>query len=159
MPESFPTDFEHPWEESPGLLLWRTTNVWQARQRAALQPLGLTHVQFVLLAVSGWLTRNGDPLSQADLARIAVVDVMMTSQVIRTLEQKQLIVRGVHPRDPRARSIALTGFGRALLEQALPAVEAVDREFFATTESPANALALLRQLPPNRVDDRDQNGS
>lgn len=153
MRESFPTDFEHPWEESPGLLLWRTTNAWQARQRAALQPLGLTHVQFVLLAVSGWLTRSGDPLSQAELSRIAVVDVMMTSQVIRTLEQKKLITRDVHPRDPRARSIALTQAGRALLKEALPAVEAVDRQFFAAIDDPADALRLLRQLPPNRPED------
>ncbi len=37
-------------DQSPGLLLWQVTNRWQAAQRAALAPLGLTHVQFVLLA-------------------------------------------------------------------------------------------------------------
>ena len=37
-------------EDSPGLLLWQVTNRWQSAQRAALKPLGLTHVQFVLLA-------------------------------------------------------------------------------------------------------------
>ena len=36
---------------SPGLMLWRVTNAWQRTVRAALAPFGLTHVQFVLLAV------------------------------------------------------------------------------------------------------------
>ena len=43
------TAFATP-EESTGLLLWQVTNRWQAAQRAALQPFGLTHVQFVLTA-------------------------------------------------------------------------------------------------------------
>src|SRR3546814_15453085 len=37
-------------ENSPGFLLWQVTNQWQRRLRATLEPLGLTHVQFVLLA-------------------------------------------------------------------------------------------------------------
>ena len=44
------TAFADP-EESTGLLLWQVTNRWQAAQRAALQPFGLTHVQFVLTAL------------------------------------------------------------------------------------------------------------
>ena len=42
-------------DESTGLLLWQVTNRWQAAQRAALKPYGLTHVQFVLLASLTWL--------------------------------------------------------------------------------------------------------
>jgi hypothetical protein len=41
-------------ELSPGLLLWRVTNAWQAAQRAALRPFDLMHVQFVLLASLSW---------------------------------------------------------------------------------------------------------
>jgi hypothetical protein len=52
-----------------------------------------------------------------------------------------------------ARSIELTEAGRAVLEQALPAVENVDREFFAAAGNPAGAPRLLRQLPPNRPED------
>jgi hypothetical protein len=43
------TDHRHR-AGSPGLLLWRATLRWQRRIVAALKPLGLTHVQFVLLA-------------------------------------------------------------------------------------------------------------
>ena len=41
--------FESP-DDSPGFLLWQVTNLWQRRIRAALEPLGLTHVQFVFVA-------------------------------------------------------------------------------------------------------------
>jgi len=41
--------------DSPGFMLWRVTNAWQAAQRAALHPCGLTHIQLVLLASLTWL--------------------------------------------------------------------------------------------------------
>ena len=47
---------------SPGFLLWRISNNWQRDQRAALQPLGLTHTQFVMLAVVTWFSSQ-EPLT------------------------------------------------------------------------------------------------
>ena len=79
-------------EESTGLLLWQVTNRWQAAQRAALQPFGLTHVQFVLTAALTWLGADG-PVTQRQLADFAGTDPMMTSQVVRVLEQRGLVVR------------------------------------------------------------------
>ena len=43
-------------ERSPGFLLWRVTLAWQRAMRAALAPHDLTHVQFVLLTTTWWLT-------------------------------------------------------------------------------------------------------
>ena len=77
------TGFARP-EESTGLLLWQVTNRWQAAQRAALKPFGLTHVQFVLLASLAWLGADG-PVTQQQLAGHAGTDPMMTSQVVRAL--------------------------------------------------------------------------
>jgi hypothetical protein len=42
----------HP-NDSPGLLLWHATLRWQRGIARALQPLDLTHVQFVLLTCTG----------------------------------------------------------------------------------------------------------
>jgi DNA-binding MarR family transcriptional regulator len=81
---------------SPGLLLWQVTNQWQAATRAALTPLGLTHVQFVLLASLTWLDASG-PVTQKQLADHAVTDPMMTSQVLRALERRGLMERRPHP--------------------------------------------------------------
>src|SRR4051794_41912041 len=84
-------------DESPGLMLWRVTNAWQAAQRATLGPFDLTHVQFVLLASLAWLRADG-PVTQRELASHARTDPMMTSQVLRALEAKGLVDR--HPTRP-----------------------------------------------------------
>ena len=116
-------------DDSPGLALWRTSNIWQSAQRAALRPFGLTHVQFVLLASLTWL-RSDTPVSQRDLADHARTDPMMTSQVLRALEAKGLIQRAPHPTDARARALVVTDEGAALANKANAAVEAVDAAFF-----------------------------
>ena len=139
------TAFAGP-EESPGFLLWRITNRWQAAQRAALKPFGLTHVQFVLLASLAWLD-DGEPLTQRRLAAHAATDEMMTSQVVRTLEQRGLLRRKEHPHDARARALAATPAGRALANRAVVAVEKCDADFFAALESrKASFTAALRTL-------------
>ncbi|GAB0105976.1 MarR family transcriptional regulator [Nocardia sp. JMUB6875] len=142
------TEFEHA-DESPGLLLWQVTNRWQAAQRAALAPFDLTHVQFVLLASLTWLTgrSGGDPVTQRDIADQAATDPMMTSQVLRTLEQKGLLERRDHPTDKRAKSLIPTESGVALVNRAIGAVEACDRDFFSPLgDVGPRFTAALRQL-------------
>lgn len=73
------TGFERA-EDSPGFLFWQLSNKWQATQRAALKPLGLTHVQFVLLATLTFAS-NKNTFTQKQLAEYA----QMTSQVVRKL--------------------------------------------------------------------------
>jgi DNA-binding MarR family transcriptional regulator len=129
-------------DESPGLALWRVTNAWQAAQRAALRPFGLTHVQFVLLASLTWLNQDA-PVRQRDLARHACTDPMMTSQVLRALEDKRLVDRRSHPRDRRARALVVTAEGARLANQAIAVVEDVDRRFFAPLDADRTTLTRL----------------
>ena len=116
-------------DESTGLLLWQVTNRWQAAQRAALKPFGLTHVQFVLAAALTWLGADG-PVTQRRLAEFAGTDPMMTSQVVRALSRRDLVGRTAHPDDGRAWSLSITEDGAALVNRAIVAVEACDEEFF-----------------------------
>lgn len=145
MPPPFESRYATP-AESPGFLLWQVTNTWQRQQRAALEPLGLTHVQFVLLAGVAWLTRTDAPLTQTQLARHARTDLMMTSQVLRTLESKGLIARDRHPTDSRARCLRVTDAGRALAARAIGVVEEVDRVFFAALGEEQAALVAALQI-------------
>lgn len=117
-------------EESPGFLLWQVSSMWQRQINAGLKQFGLTHAQFVLLASLTWLVNDEKPVTQVDLASHAKMDVMMTSNVLRTLEDKGLIVRKPHPTDTRAKSLAVTSKGLALAGQAVQVVEGIDREFF-----------------------------
>ena len=116
-------------DDSTGLLLWQATNRWQAAQRAALKPFGLTHVQFVLLASLTWLTADG-PVSQRTLAEHAATDPMMTSQVVRVLESHGWVTRQVDAEDARAWALRVTRSGAALARRANAAVEKCDKKFF-----------------------------
>src|SRR6266487_4336263 len=115
-------------EDSPGFLLWHVTLRWQRAVTATLKPLGLTHVQFVLLASTWWLNTHDEQPSQAALSAFASIDVKMASQVIRTLERKGLITRQVDGpgRERGARRLVVTEAGAALAPRAVDAVEAVD---------------------------------
>ncbi len=143
--KSLATKFETP-DESTGFLLWQVTNRWQAAQRVALRSFELTHVQFVLLASLTSLGRDG-PVTQRHLATQAATDEMMTSQVVRALEQRGLVERARHPSDGRARALTVTPAGRALANRAVVAVEACDDDFFGSLGSAKPELtALLRRL-------------
>jgi DNA-binding MarR family transcriptional regulator len=133
-------------EESPGFLLWHVTLRWQRAVTAALAPLGLTHVQFVLLASSWWLNAHGEEPNQLSVARQAGTDVKMTSEVLRKLEAKGLIVRTVDAADTRARRIHVTERGSDLAQAAVTAVEGVDAGFFTPVPDTAALLAMLRLL-------------
>jgi len=118
---------------------------WQRAIDAALAPLGLTHVQFVLLACTWWLNTHGEHPNQLALARQAGTEVKMTSQVLRTLESKGLVEREVDPADTRARRLRVTTLGTDLAPRAIAAVEQADADFFQPV-SLDEALALLRSL-------------
>lgn len=131
--------------DSPGFLLWHATLRWQRGIAAALGPMDLTHVQFVLLACAWWLNTKGEHPNQLALARFAGTDVKMASEVIRKLEAKGMLAREVDPTDTRAKRIAITDAGRKLAVRAVAAVEAVDTEFFRPV-SRTQVLNLLRRL-------------
>jgi DNA-binding MarR family transcriptional regulator len=115
--------------DSPGFLLWHATLRWQRDIATALAPLDLTHVQFVLLACTWWLNTQGEHPNQLALARQAGTDVKMTSQVLRTLEHKELIKREVDPADTRAKRLRVTDTGAELAPRAMAAVERADARF------------------------------
>src|SRR5581483_9381785 len=113
---------------------------------AALAPLELTHVQFVLLASTWWLNQHGEPPIQLAVARHAGTDVKMTSQVVGKLEAKGLLVRAVDPADTRAKLLRVTPAGARLARRAVDVVEAVDAEFFAPVSGQAGLLRSLQTL-------------
>lgn len=116
-------------DRSPGFLLWYTSTTWRASIERTLKPLGLTHPQFVILATLGWLTKNGDRVTQTDIGKMAGLDPNTVSQIIRGLEQKELITRETSS-DRRAKNPTLTTKGSHTLTKAIFAVETKDAKFF-----------------------------
>jgi len=149
-----PTRFDDA-DQSAGLLLWQVTNRWQAAQRAALKPFGLTHVQFVLLASLAWLSGeepSDAPVTQRALADHATTDPMMTSQVVRVLEDRGWLTREPHPEDGRAFALRITDPGVALVGRAVVAVEQCDEDFFGVLgRRSAGFRSALQTLRDERI--------
>jgi len=121
-------------KQSPGFLLWHISTSWRSSIEAILKTFSLTHPQFVVLATTGWLTKNGELTNQAAIGKMAGLDPNTTSQIITGLEKKGLIKREALS-DGRAKNPKLTAQGNDLLAQALPAVEQEDSKFFSILSS------------------------
>lgn len=133
--------------ESPGFLLWHATLRWQRGLAAALGPLELTHVQFVLLASVWWLAEmQGGRPTQREVADHAGTDRMMTSQVLRGLERRDLLVREQDSLDGRVRRLHVTEAGAALARRAVVVVEAADAELFGPVDDLPGLTRALRGL-------------
>lgn len=122
-------------EESLGFLYWQASNLWRRKINAALKPLDLTHVQFILLAGIARLEKSDAPTTQIQLANHAKTDIMMTSRVLRTLEEKGLVQRSQHEQDTRAKSLSLTRKGVDILDEAVEIVGKADIGFFSVLGS------------------------
>ncbi len=143
-----PFSVEKP-EESSGFLLWQVTNLWQREIKKALKQYGLTHSQFVLMASIHWLSLKKQDVTQIILSSHTKIDPMTTSTVLRTLQQKNLIVRQEHLTDTRAKTVELTIEGVKIVKKAVVTVEKFDTEFFAllgekTTDLNGYLQTLLR---------------
>ena len=136
-------------------MLWHATLRWQREVAATLRPLGITHVQFVLLAGAYWLeTRDARGPSQRELADHAGTDPMMTSQVVRALERDDLLRREIDDEDARIRRLRTTAKGRKLAVRSVEAIEGLDaRVLMRFAESP-ELVDVLR-----RIAGRDEAGN
>ena len=124
--------------------------------RPVLEPMGLTHPQYlVMLALWGQ-----SPLAVKDLSDLLQLDGPTLSPMLKRLEAAGLLTRARDPQDERQLRVALTGQGRALRQQALnvpPAVVAKlglspgdleDLHKGLTTLNDAARQAGVKPLPP-----------
>ncbi|WP_374971449.1 MarR family winged helix-turn-helix transcriptional regulator [Terrabacter sp. BE26] len=83
--------------------------------RPVLEPLGLTHPQYlVMLAL--W---ERSPLTLREVGRLLSLEPATLSPLVKRLEAAGLVTRDRHPDDDRALAITLTPDGRRLRERAL----------------------------------------
>jgi DNA-binding MarR family transcriptional regulator len=83
--------------------------------RPVLEPLGLTHPQYlVMLALWG-----SEPLSVTDLSRMLDLDPGTLSRLLKRLEAADLLRRDRDSADERLLAVVLTAKGRTLRQKAL----------------------------------------
>lgn len=94
--------------------------------RPLLEPLGLTHPQYlVMLALWDNAKAHGDPLSVRQIAGLLQMDPATTSPMLKRLEAMGLITRTRSSADERTTHISLTADGVALRRKALDIPPAV----------------------------------
>ena len=106
-------------EPTPGHLVWRLAMKWRTAVDRALDPLGLTHAQYVVLASLLSIDR---PPSQRELADHTGLEPLYVSKLARALDSSGLIERTRDAADTRTVRLQLTTRGR---EVVLPAVDLV----------------------------------
>jgi DNA-binding MarR family transcriptional regulator len=155
MPKEIEFHFKSP-NDSPGYLLGQVTMLWQRKQKKVLDPLDLTHTQFVLLAALGWLSKQNKTVTQVDIANQSNADRMMVSKVLRTLEEKGFITRQEHQTDTRAKTIRLTTNGEVVLQKAIIEVENADLDFFSKLETKISSFNsnMLKLIESNKSEER-----
>jgi DNA-binding MarR family transcriptional regulator len=115
----------------PGFLIRRLNQIYQALFFAECEAFGITPVQYGLMTVLA--IHPG--IDQAGLAAELGIDRTNVADVLARLAERELIERGVDPRDRRVKVARLTRAGK----QAIRAMEAsIDRA----------QMRLLRPLPP-----------
>jgi len=104
--------------------------------RPILEPLGLTHPQYlVMLAL--W---EHSPRQLSDLAAALALEPATASPLVKRLESEGLISRQRSAQDERRLEIALTDAGRALRERAVD----VPRQVMAAVGMDEAQIAALR---------------
>ncbi|MBM3857386.1 MAG: winged helix-turn-helix transcriptional regulator [Verrucomicrobia bacterium] len=129
-------------QESPGFLLWQTTMLWQRLIKKALEPHGISHAQFVIMATLLWFELQKKSTTQIDIIDWSKLDKMTVSKSLKKLVALKLVNRMEHQTDSRAKSVSLTSTGKKLVKQLIPLVEGVDARFFGKTSKQDQGMLL-----------------
>ena len=127
-------------QNAVGFVLWRVVHRYQREVDQALRPLGLTHLQFVVLALAAWTARDGEASTQSELAALGDIHPMQVSKVLGALERDALIARTPSPRNALAKRVAVTAKGLQALRAALPLGIAIQARLFGDGGRPGGHL-------------------
>ncbi len=107
------------------LSVLRTATVLEHQMTEALKPYGITHTQYNVLRI---LRGAGDSgLCGREVGERMVSRVPDVSRLLDRMEEAELISRERDPDDRRHVTARITRKGLAMLEQATPQLEAVER--------------------------------
>ncbi len=117
-------------DDYPGLILWQLTHLWQRKFHNVLKKMDLTFVQYTIMMALDIAKKNEVESTLSNIAKGTMFDIMMTSNVIKTLEKKNFVKRKKHPNDSRAILLSLTDQGHTTLKKAAQIAGQFSEEFF-----------------------------
>ena len=141
-------------QNAVGFVMWRVVHRYQREVDQALRPLGLTHLQFVALALVAWTARTGETATQSELATLGDIHPMQVSNVVKALERNGLVTRTPSPNNALAKRVAITAKGLEALRAALPLGIAIQARLFGNEGRPGGRLLdlLVRIDRDGRID-------
>lgn len=129
-----------PADERIGFDIKRTEQALMAAKAAALREFDLTVAQYAAL-----FTLAANPgMSGAALARACLVTPQAMASVLRTLEERGLVVRSAHPWHQHVLESRLSGAGQRVLAEADLAAVRIERRIADSMSAPERRL--LREL-------------
>ena len=126
----FAADLLHKPDAAVGFWIWRLSLGYQRRAEAVLKTIGLTHLQYVVLALSAWLSHTTSEVSQRDLVALSGVHESQISLMVKALKTKKLISQRQSSQDTRVRLIVVTDAGIEMLLKANPLMTALGEELW-----------------------------
>lgn len=143
-------EFEFPYkqlEDSTGFLMYQISNLWQRKTTEIFKEFNLTHVQVGLMSGIAWFQVKGEPVNQIRLAEHIRIDLAMTSQVLKKLEARNLVIRKVNPEDTRSKLLELTPEGFNLFKKTYMTAHNVKNELFGVLGKDLDKFnQMLRKL-------------
>ena len=128
-----------------GYALMHAAQTWRTEAAEVLRPHGLTVPQFlVVMELYRRARHDWSPLTQAEVSARLGMDPNTTSQVVRCLERRQLLLRSRHPDDARARALTLTPIGMERAREASAVARAHNDTYFGVLD--ASQLVALDQI-------------
>jgi DNA-binding MarR family transcriptional regulator len=134
MPETVTKEYSIPLLESPSFIFAQGYFTWKRITDRALEAVGLTHTQYVFMGTLFELEKHQDKATQNDLARLTNSDVTMTSQILRNLQKRGLVLREQIEGDERAKYSSLSPVGKKLVKKAAEIMKINEKEYFAPVE-------------------------
>jgi DNA-binding MarR family transcriptional regulator len=127
-------------QTTKGFALWQLSNQWQRGINNVLKSYDLTHVQYILIEGIIQLSEIYHIVTQNSVANHVNANIMMTSKVLRSLEEKGLVLRKSHDTDARANTIDVSKEGRTLYKKVGKSVKHYDDQFFSSLGSKINTF-------------------
>jgi DNA-binding MarR family transcriptional regulator len=95
-----------------------------------MKQFNATYTQFIILTSILYLSKHNKQINQRQIARHVKLDIMTTSDAVRTLEAKKLLIRSPYPDDKRHNSLKVTKKGTELVFKIFYYVRKSDIQFF-----------------------------
>ncbi len=148
-------DIQKP-DEQAGYLLMQVSLLKQRKVNAKLKKLDITYIQFIILAGILELGLDYKWVTQQTIVTERRLDKAMVSNVVKTLLEKKLIVRGQHPSDSRAWVLKLTETGEKAVVQAKEIVKKIDDIFFSNIDKEILRTTLKELLINNNTENGEE---